>query len=191
MQPSIILIGPSGAGKSTLAPLLAARLGWQAVELDEIRWRYYRDVGYDPDYAHYVFQQAGMAALVRYWRPFDLYGLERVVREYPRRHVISMGASHTVFDEPRQFARAEQALMPFPHVLLLLPTANIDESSEILKERLARRDPHLTPEELRAITAINHEFMAHPSYHRLATAIIHTEGMTLDALCNKVYDRVA
>ncbi|HQR41201.1 MAG TPA: shikimate kinase AroL [Gemmatales bacterium] len=36
MKCNIYLIGYRGVGKSTIAPLLAAALGWQAVELDQL-----------------------------------------------------------------------------------------------------------------------------------------------------------
>ena len=35
LVPPVLLLGPSGAGKSTVAPLLAARLGFSVVDLDE------------------------------------------------------------------------------------------------------------------------------------------------------------
>ena len=35
LVPPVLLLGPSGAGKSTLAPLVAARLGFQAIDLDD------------------------------------------------------------------------------------------------------------------------------------------------------------
>ena len=42
----IILIGPIGTGKSTLGRLLAAKLGLPQVSMDDVRWDYYREIGY-------------------------------------------------------------------------------------------------------------------------------------------------
>ena len=43
----IVLIGPVRSGKSTLGKLLAQRLNLPQVSIDELRWRYYKEVGYD------------------------------------------------------------------------------------------------------------------------------------------------
>ena len=50
-SPTLVLIGPSASGKSTLAPLLAQQLGLEHVQLDEIRWRYYDEIGFDHAHA--------------------------------------------------------------------------------------------------------------------------------------------
>ena len=47
MRREIILIGPIGAGKSTLGRLLADRLEVPSVSMDQVRWDYYRAIGYD------------------------------------------------------------------------------------------------------------------------------------------------
>ena len=65
MAASIVLIGPSGAGKSTVSVLLAARLGWQAIELDKLRWKYFAEIGYDADYAAALREREGFASVVR------------------------------------------------------------------------------------------------------------------------------
>ena len=50
----ILFIGPVRAGKSTLARLVAARLKLTHVSLDDIRWQYYREIGYDDDLAKLI-----------------------------------------------------------------------------------------------------------------------------------------
>lgn len=47
----ILFIGPVRAGKSTLASLVARRLNLSHISLDEVRWKYYREIGYDEDLA--------------------------------------------------------------------------------------------------------------------------------------------
>jgi cytidylate kinase len=44
-----ILIGPMGAGKSTQGKLLAEALGLPQCSMDEIRWDYYREMGFDDE----------------------------------------------------------------------------------------------------------------------------------------------
>lgn len=43
----VVLIGPVNAGKSTTAPMLAARLEVEHVDLDELCWDYFEA---DPEY---------------------------------------------------------------------------------------------------------------------------------------------
>jgi shikimate kinase len=47
MPSDIILIGPIGAGKSTVGSLLAVQLGLPQCSMDERRWHYYKEIGYD------------------------------------------------------------------------------------------------------------------------------------------------
>ena len=42
----VVLIGPIAAGKSTLGTLLSAALGLPQCSMDDVRFRYYREIGY-------------------------------------------------------------------------------------------------------------------------------------------------
>lgn len=185
MPASIILIGPSGTGKSTVCALLAARLGWRAVELDDLRWGYYAEIGYDTDYAAALRQREGIPAVARYWKPFEIHSVERVTAEYPNDSVISFGAGHSVYDDPVQLARARKALMPFD-VVLLLPDADIDHSASILRARIAAKEATLTEDTLDAITAFNRTFLAGPSNALLANHTVYTAGQTPEQTCEAI-----
>ncbi len=97
MPSDIILIGPVRVGKSTLALLLAEKLGWPHVALDELRWKYYREQGYDEHLARQIRQTGGFVALVFYWKLFDAYAVERVLAEH-RHCIIDFGAGHSVYE---------------------------------------------------------------------------------------------
>ena len=56
MNSTIILIGPLGAGKSTVGRLLADKLGLPQCSLDEVRWAYFEELGYDKEMASKIAQ---------------------------------------------------------------------------------------------------------------------------------------
>ncbi len=62
MDTNIILIGPSGAGKTTQAKLLSQRLDLLMLDLDDIRWDYYAEIGYDHDAAERIREEQGFEA---------------------------------------------------------------------------------------------------------------------------------
>jgi hypothetical protein len=73
----IVLIGPTKAGKSTLALLLAARLGTPVCSLDDARWQYMREIGYDKQLDNLFRELGGTLARVLYWQLFSPYAVER------------------------------------------------------------------------------------------------------------------
>lgn len=77
----IILIGPSKAGKSTLAVLLAQRLNLPHRSLDEKRWRFMREIGYDEELDRVFRATGGFLAKTLYWQLFNAYVVERFLAE--------------------------------------------------------------------------------------------------------------
>ena len=51
MKSEIILIGPIGSGKSTISELISIKTGLPRRSMDELRWKYYDEIGYDRDLA--------------------------------------------------------------------------------------------------------------------------------------------
>jgi hypothetical protein len=83
--------------------------------------------------------------------------------------VIDFGAGHSVYEDEAQFARVQQALAPFPNVVLLLPSADLDESIQILADRTKDVAP----------PGFDHTpFVKHPSNHRLARWKVYTKDQT-------------
>lgn len=70
---NIILIGPSGSGKSTLGKLLGEKLKIPSLDLDELRWSYYEEIGYDKEKARQLRHEYGFAAMAAYWEQFSIH----------------------------------------------------------------------------------------------------------------------
>ncbi len=174
MVANIILIGPSGAGKTTIAPLLAEELSRTVVELDAVRWDYYNEIGYDADYAQRLRKEQGMKGLASYWKPFDIHAVERILVDYPSNFIISFGAGHSVYADDTMLERAKKVLKE--HIVILLtPSPNIDESVEIIGQRLHAKEPHLGMEFVQVVSEINRFFLEHHSNYDLATMTVYTK----------------
>ncbi len=177
----IVLIGPVRTGKSTLGRLLAQRLDLPQISIDELRWKYYKEIGYDEALAREFRQRGGFLALVLYWNLFEAYTVERVLADH-RNCVFDFGAG--VYESHESFMRVQRALTPYRNVILLLPSSDNAESLRILNER--DTDPP---------TDLNFDFNAHfldqHSYYDLAKFTVYTNGKTPDETCAEVLDLVA
>jgi hypothetical protein len=169
MRPEIILIGPIGAGKTTVGTLLAEKLQLPRVSLDDVRFDYYKQIGYDEAAAAELERQHGFLALYRHWKPFEAYAVERALAEHAR-CVFDFGAGHSVYEDAAQFARIRKVLEPFPNVVLLLPSPDPDESVLLLRQR--------DGECVDGGVDFHEYFVKHPSNQALAKVTVYTKGKT-------------
>ncbi|MBZ0292940.1 MAG: shikimate kinase [Anaerolineae bacterium] len=187
---TVILIGPMCAGKSTLGALLAERLGLPQYAVDEHRWDFYKEIGYDEAAASKIAKsEDGMLGLLRYWKPFEAHAVERVLATQSN-CIIDFGAGHSVYEDPNLFARVQAAFAPYPYVILLLPSPDLDESVAILNARfteLLEREVGIVDP---AVLDMNARFTKHPSNHRLAKIVIYTNGKTPQATCDEILEKL-
>lgn len=167
MSTDIILIGPIGAGKSTLGKLLSEHLGLPQCSMDELRWDYYKEIGYSEETEEQLGKTGGFESVYRYWKPFEAHAVERLLSEH-RNCVIDFGAGHSVFEDDALFDRVQKALAPYSNVVLLLPSPDLKESIRIL---------HLGNGESIGFD-VNAHFVTHHSNHDLAKIVVCTHGKT-------------
>jgi shikimate kinase len=184
MRDEVILIGPVGAGKSTQGRLLAERLELPQYSMDELRWNYYDAAGYNDALARRIWEAGGFMALYWYWKPFEIDSLERLLAEH-HDCVFDLGAGHSVYEHSAFFERAERALAPFRHVVLLLPSP--DETRSIEHLRLRARD---TTEIDSPFDFIAH-FVRHRSNRALAKHVVYTEDKSLEETRDEILLLVA
>lgn len=172
----VILIGPIRAGKSTVGKLLAERLGLPQRSLDIIFDSYLDEIGYDREHAAWLKKQ-GFYELTKYWKPFEPYGVERLVSE-PGDAVVDLGGGHSVYEDGALFARVRKALSPCPNVILVMPSPDLEESISILNERTGGY--------------VSNGYDFHESFVRsrcnyeLAKHVVHTKGRTPEETCTEV-----
>jgi hypothetical protein len=167
----IVLIGPMKVGKSTVGRLLAARLGLPRHPLDKNRWKYYREIGFDEEHARSLAERGSFDAAMSYCKPFEVYAVERHLAE-SEDCVADFGAGYSVQDDPILHERVRRALDPHPHVVLLLPCPDVDQSVVCLNDRV--------DENLRTL---NEHYLRHPANQLLAKEVVYTLGKTPEETC--------
>jgi shikimate kinase len=183
----VILLGPMCAGKSTIAALLAEKLNMPRVEMDELRWDYFKQTNYSKDEARRIFNAEGNIGVLRYSKPFEAQMVEKVLRDYAD-HVIDFGAGHSVYEDEDDFARVQAALAPFSNVILVLPSADPDESIRVLNERLAALLAREGIKDTAEILELNAQFVRDPGNAKLAKKTVYTEGKPPEEASQEIVD---
>lgn len=183
MRSSILLIGPLCAGKSTVGRLLAEKLRLPQLSLDALPLEYFTKLGLDPQRMEALRETEGWRAVYRYMLEFGVRAVEHLLSER-RGHVIDFGAPYSIHEDDLLLVRVKKAFAPYRHVVLLLPSPDLDESARILKERMAARAGHTELRRLllglRAETGTDYEelYVKHRSNFELARVVIYTQDKT-------------
>lgn len=190
MDTTIVLIGPMCAGKSSTARLLAERLGYPYVELDERRWDYYRELDtYEDVVALLKSGEIGLLDQYNYWKPFEAHAVARVVQEYPN-CVLDFGAGHGVYEDEALLARVQQALATVAHVILLLPSPDVVEATAVVNTRFAKLLQEVAGTVNPEALLLNEHFVKHPSSRRLATQIVYTGDLLPEAVVEMILQKI-
>ena len=169
---------------------LAQELGWELIELDELRSTWYPEFGLDAEGEHDAWERGGLPELVAKWKPYELRSVERVMRDHPVHTVIAFGGGQSVYVDPEMIARAKAALTNAGRVILLLPSDDNHESLAILHQRL-RSVPFVTDQVdvdgfLRAFDPILKMQLQSQSNRQLATELIITGQSTPQELARHI-----
>ena len=174
----IVLVGPVRAGKTTLARLISERLQFPHVSLDQARWEYYREIGYNDELAKQIRISGSFLAVMFYRQLFDVYSVERVIRKHPNA-VIDFGAGVGPYENLNQLKQVQELLAPILNIFLILPSPDPEETIRVLAQRDAQPPSDLTFD-------INRHFISHPGYRLLAKHVVYNQNQTPTQTCTDV-----
>lgn len=166
---TIILIGPICAGKSTVAEVLSNKTGIHRRPMDDLRFDYYKEIGFSKERQNKIRENYGYMAMYEYWKPFEAHAVKRVLEDYPN-YIHDFGAGHSVYEDEDLFKGVKDALNNYENVFLLLPSQNEKQSINVLNKRL--KDVTTNKDAYK----LNEHFVKHKSNKLLAKHIIYTNG---------------
>ncbi len=177
MKSEILLIGPIGSGKTTIAELLYHRTMLPHRSMDLLRWGYFEEIGYDRGDAREKYMEGGFWRLYHYWKPYEAYAVKRMLDDF-RECIFDFGGSQTVYEDDALFEQVRGLFAPYPHVILLMPSPDKEESIQILHARNA----YASEEQW----AVNELFVRHHSNYDLAKYIAYTKDKSPEETCDEI-----
>jgi len=130
----IILLGPIAVGKTTTAKLISEKLNKPVISLDDLRFEYYKEIGYNNDHMKELHEKAGIMAIFQYGKIFDAYSIERMLEEY-QDCIFDFGGGNVVSGYNFDLERIKKALQPYENVVFLTPSADKEETLEFIYKR--------------------------------------------------------
>lgn len=176
----VVLIGPWGVGKSTVGRLLVQALGRPLVSVDAIRWRYMAEAGWEKAAEQEAFARDGNMGIHRYWTPFILHAIRRLLAERPDQ-ILDFGGSDLCLDDPDELAEVRALLAPCPNVLCLFPSPDVAEATSLLAEVVRQRHRPT----LNGMDATRF-FLTHLPSAELAKQVVYTDGKTPGETCDEI-----
>jgi adenylate kinase family enzyme len=186
MYTDIILIGPYGAGKSTLTELIANRLEWHYYALDDESYYYLKEL---KEYNDIANQMSKWALSSPNWQKYNIYLVERFLRKHRESRencVLELGAGHSVYQDSVFLARAKEILAPYPNVVLIRPSEDIEESLQLLLKQIRHHGLKGRDISDEQINEDNRLFLEHPSNCELGKFAVYTKGKTPEETCEEI-----
>lgn len=175
----IILLGPVAAGKTTTARLISERLKIPVISLDDLRFDYYKEIGYDHGHMKMLHEKAGIMAIFQYGKIFDAYSIERVLEDH-HNCIFDFGGANVVSGYNFDLSRIKKALEPYENIVFLVPSRDIEETLAFIYKR-------------REIKAADRELIEylvrHHANYEIAKHIVFVKDKTPEEVCDEVLSK--
>ena len=160
---SILLIGPESASKTKLMRILSEKTNMPTLSLDDSRDKYYKELGYDRNYANKLKMEEGVLARYKYWKKFE--------------------ASQTVYEDPELFNRVSESIKKFKNVILILPDIDLHESWKIVN-KLAKVPTGSD------MSKLNWHLISSPCNSQLATYTTCLAGRNMNDVADEIINHI-
>lgn len=172
----IILIGPVAVGKTTTAKLLSEKLNKPLISMDDLRFDYYKEIGYDNDHMKELNKKAGIMAIFQYGKIFDAHSIERILDDH-QDCIFDFGGGNIVSGYEFDLDRIKRALEPYENVVFLTPCVDKEETLKFIYER---RNIKPGDRELIEYLVFNH------SNYNVAKHTVFVKDKTPEEVCDEV-----
>jgi shikimate kinase len=174
---NLIIVGPQNVGKSTTAHWIARATRTPRLSLDDRAQAWFRDN--QPSFKEAMTVPPSDPNRQRLFKLAEAQSVQQCVSSADGT-VIDFGAGHSVYDHADHFQMVQSALTGH-HVVLLLPSINVEISRLTLHERCGH--------EISACDLAN-LCLDNPSNRNLAQVIVYTNGKTPIEVANEVLERL-
>jgi len=115
--------------------------------------------------------------MYRYWKPFEIHAVERVLQDYSD-CIFDFGAGHSVYENENFSGRLKAALAGYRNVILLLPSAILNESKTILESRKEWMSD--------GARSVNEHFLGSDSNSQVAKFTVYTKDATANQTASEI-----
>jgi len=172
----IILLGTVASGKTTTARLISEKINKPVISLDDLRFDYYKEIGYNHDHMIELHKKAGIMAIFQYGKIFDAYSIERILEDH-QNCIFDFGGGNIVSGYDFDLNRTKKALEPYQNVVFLVPG---QDNEETLKFIYKRRDIKSSDRVLIEYLVYNH------SNFEVAKHIVFVKDKTPEEVCDEI-----
>jgi len=181
MRNEIVMIGPMGVGKTTVSKRLSEKLNIKHIHFDEIRYEYYKEIGYCKETSQKLRSEKGFfRGDYHYLKPFAFYAVKKILNTFSN-CVFDFGAYCSVYEDEVMFSEIREVLSDFKNVILLLPSENREESIEILT-KIYKPEAENDPD---SVDFITHTIEQRSNYD-LAKHIVYVKDKSPDEIADEI-----
>lgn len=180
---SILLIGPESASKTKLMRILSEKTNMPTLSLDDSRDKYYKELGYDRNYANKLKMEEGVLARYKYWKKFEAHHISRYLPTIKNDSIIKFEASQTVYEDPELFNRVSDSIKKFKNVILILPDIDLHESWKIVN-KLAKVPTGSD------MSKLNWHLISSPCNSQLATYTTCLAGRNMNDVADEIINHI-
>lgn len=165
---SFLLIGPMATGKSTISKELSQFNNMPLISFDDTQ--------------AFLDLRSQRERFGKYFKRYEFYLTSSILTSLSEPCVIDFGGGHSIYENPLMFYEFKKLISKFKNVNLILPSQDIEESINILSERLKERD--ITTYESNLQT---NEYFIKSSYnYELAKNIIYTKDKDISSIIDEI-----